>query len=128
MKKPANIYLFANKDRTWEAFASDDPPKEDAAFFVREGSYPAELYYVRFDVNGSSVMEKELCQNIKELLETLNWIGKTGGIVSGVWEFDEDKEISPALYEIFKDGMERKPGMVFRIVIDERISSAKRKQ
>ena len=127
MGKPVNIYLHAREDKTWQAIASEDSQKDDAVFFVGEGSYPAELYFVRFDMNGSSVMEREYCHSREELLETLNWIGEIGGIVSGVWEFDEDKDIPPDLLKIFEDGKERKLEMIFRIILDERISSAEKK-
>lgn len=123
-----NIYLYANEKRVWQAIASEDPQKKDVEFLVKEGSYPAELYYVRFDLNGSRVMEREYCQNREELLDTLNWIGEIGGIVSGIWEFDEDKKMSPNLQKIFEDGKERKMEMIFRIVLDERISSAEKKK
>lgn len=127
MKKPTNIYLYANEDRTWQGIVSDDLPKEGAVFFMQEQSYPATLFHVRFDLNGSSVMEKETIQNRDELLKALNWIGKTGGLVSSLWEFDEDKEISPDLLKIFKDGMARKMERIAGLTLDEKISSAEKK-
>lgn len=97
----SRIYLIPGSDGTWSAASAADARASSGVFFVKEGSYPVDLYYSRLDLNGSSTMEKETCPDQKTLLEALNWIGKCGHLPEALWGFDVDHPMSKELKDVF---------------------------
>ena len=86
------LYLSIDSDKIWSANFADHAPSADAAPFVKEGSYPVELFFARTDVNGSRIVEMDTCNNREALLESLNWCGKCGYSLLELWDFDIDKD------------------------------------
>lgn len=105
---PSHIFLSANPDRTWSAVASSNAPKGKSAHLVQEQSYPVEVIYTRFDLNGSSVVEGDVCNNRKELLSSLNWIGKCGSVPTHIWDFKLDASEDQTLFDIINDSTKRR--------------------
>ena len=66
------LYLSINKDRVWSASSSALRADNHAVRFCEEKDYPVDLYYARTDINGSSSIEKDVCNNRDNLIKTLN--------------------------------------------------------
>ena len=71
----AKVYLVPNTDGTWKTQITDVSPASDAALLSEEGAYPVKVYYSRIDLNGSSTVERDICHNRGDLIQTLNWLG-----------------------------------------------------
>jgi len=102
--KAPTIYLTLHRDQTWFSSVSDIRQNTSQVPLVKEGSYPTNLFWTRIDMNGSDVMEMQLCRNRKEVIDHLNWIGQIGGTVEQLWDFDHNKEIPIELADIFSTG------------------------
>lgn len=103
-----NIFLIAEADGTWKAVIDPANTLASSALLTSEGTSPAELFYLRLDMNGSSNMEKDTCADRESLLESLNWIGQCGHSIVSLWDFDEDRPMSPELTDIFNAAWERR--------------------
>ncbi len=102
------VFLTPNPDRTWSATVNSSAETAAGVFFTAEGPYPADLYYYRTDLNGSSVLEKETVLDRNALLSSLNWIGQCGYTVCSLWDYDMEKPITKGLERIFNDASERR--------------------
>lgn len=100
-----DIYLIPCEDATWQAVLSVENIEEGARL-VTEGEYPVQLYYYRTDLNGSSMLEMDLCENSVELMSSLNWCGQCGYSLRKLWEFDIDNGYTEKLGEIFLNASE----------------------
>lgn len=89
------------------------------------------MVYARTDMNGSAVYEVEKCADREELVSSLNWIGKCGYSLLGVWDFDGDNEISAEIEAIFEKAVTRRLDKITneakKLDIDDIISSAEKK-
>lgn len=103
-----NIYLKLDENHEWTAQVGPERPCEGAVLFVEEQEYPVDMLYVRTDLNGSSVLEVDPCDNREELLKSLNWMGKCGFTPLQVWDFDANKCEDRELWEIFNAGSARR--------------------
>lgn len=108
----ANIFLMAGADGAWKAVTHPANTLASGALLTSEGAYPAELFYLRLDINGSSIMEMDTCADRETLLESLNWIGQCGHSIVSLWDFDEDRSMSPELTDIFHAAWERRCAQV----------------
>ena len=106
------IYLTPNADRSWSASISALPDYSNSALLTTEKTYPATLYYSRTDLNGSSVMEREICQSRVELLQTLNWLGKCGYLPMELWDFDAESVLDRQLTNILLDNQKRRMELI----------------
>lgn len=104
----SNVYLRLNENRDWSAEVDRECPGPGAVLFVQEGKYPVEVYYERTDLNGSSVMEKDVCESRKDLIESLNWMGKCGYLPVSVWGFDVDQCVDRGLIGVFKAAIDQR--------------------
>ena len=82
---PDDLYIFKMKDGEYAARFGNEG---DGQFLTQVKSYPAAVYYSRLDMNGSSVMEREICTDPSELLACLNDCGKCKHVVEQVGDFD----------------------------------------
>lgn len=102
------MYLTLASDSTWSASISATPPSDSCAPFVKEQSYPVELYFARTDLNGSRVVERDICQDRAQLLSSMNWCGKCGYSILELWDFDIDKPGYDAAAEMIHQGVIRR--------------------
>lgn len=104
--KPATVYLVPVNDPscgtswTTSLCSSDAPAVTDGIEFVREGDYPAEFYYSRTDLNGSTVVERDICKDREDLIQSLNWCGKCGYMPLQLWKFDSSAPMSGELLNL----------------------------
>lgn len=130
-KENNKIYLIGNEDGSWSASIAEKKPNTDAYEFIGEQTYPVDVFYARTDMNGSAVYEVEKCADRKELVSSLNWIGKCGYSLLGVWDFDSDNEISAEIEAIFEKAVTRRFDKITneakKLDLDEIISSAEKK-
>lgn len=103
-----NIYLKLDENREWSAMVGCERPCDAAVLFVEEKEYPAKFYYSRTDLNGSSCIEMDVCNDRDEMLQSLNWMGKCGYTPLKVWDFDANKPNDKALFDIFNAGSARR--------------------
>lgn len=103
-----SFYLKLDENREWTAMVDNERPCEDAVLFVEEQEYPAEFYYSRTDLNGSSCIELDVCKNREEMLQSLNWMGKCGYMPLKVWDFDAKEPHDKALFDIFDAGLAKR--------------------
>lgn len=101
----AFISIYSNSNGSWGAKATLFPTK---ATLVKELSYPVELYYSRTDINGSSIMERDICNDRNALLASLNNIGACYNQIESLWNFDSEKPIGKNLKSIFDTAYEAK--------------------
>ena len=101
------VYLVPNSDDTWITKVADAKPAPTAAALCIEGTYPVNLYYSRTDLNGSSTLERDNCQNREELMHTLNWIGECGYVPLSVWEYHAEKPMENSLANILNKAYDR---------------------
>ena len=130
VKEKNNSYIFVSLDKetgVWSAVASANRADNHPVRFCEEKDYPVDLYYMRTDINGSGIMEKELCNNRNELLETLNWLGKCGFTPWDVWDFHIGTSRNEKAMEIFAAGR-RKRAEYAHSVLDDMIDDADSKR
>ena len=108
-KKDRNdkILLVPAADGTWIAEFGSSAASAGILLTV-ERQYPVELYYSRMDINGSFVMEMDICRDRNELLSSLNWIGSCGHSLESLWEYHSDRPVSKELADIFEAAYLRK--------------------
>ena len=98
------IYLCPQQDHTYSAVASlDELPFGEAIRFAKEQKYPVEVLYTRTDLNGSTCFEALTCDNLSDLLSTIDWCGKCRFTIHQAWDFDIDKTENKELIELFND-------------------------
>lgn len=101
------ILLAPSNDGSWTAEVGRYAGP-NGVLLTDEGKYPVELYYSRMDINGSSVMEMDICRNRNELLSSLNWIGIYGHTLKSLWGYHSDQPVSKDLADIFEASYVRK--------------------
>ena len=103
-KQPSKIYMRALPDGKWTAYVCPQKHAEKLGyiFITDEGSYPVNLYYARYDIMGSKVVEMRVCYNRRELLEMLDWCGKCRTRILKLWEHDLDHASDPKLFELYR--------------------------
>ena len=104
------IFLVQNPNKTWSAKIADKKPfrlLSNIAELTPEKEYPVEVFYRRTDLNGSSVVEADICPDRNSLLESLNWIGKCGYSILSLWDYEIHRPISADLQAIFDDAYSR---------------------
>lgn len=69
---------------------------------VQEQNYPVELYYTRLDLNGSSILEREVLENRNDLLKAMQWHGQCNHVIEQIWDFDL-KTCNSHLYVFFEE-------------------------
>lgn len=106
-EKP-QIYLTMDADRIWSADVPHGRVDAKAVRFCEEKQYPVDLYYYRTDINGSGCVEKDVCENRNELLESLNWCGKCGYTPLQLWDFRAETTRDDRVMNIFADGAQRR--------------------
>lgn len=106
-EKP-QIYLTLNADRVWSADVPHGRVDAKAVRFCEEKEYPVELYYYRTDINGSSSLELDVCQDRRELLKSLNWLGQCGYTPLQLWDFHAQTTRNERVMNIFAAGAERR--------------------
>lgn len=103
------IYLASESDGSWSAFVFSSKSLDCAgALLTTEGQYPAELYYLRTDINGSSILERDICPDRQTLIASLNWIGSCGYSIVSLWDFDRENSFSQELMDIFAASYRRR--------------------
>ena len=102
------VFLIPGTDNYWSAEISSLSPADQAIELVVEGSYPADIYYERLDLNGSGVVDGYICHDRNELLQTLNWIGTCGHTPLTIWGFDIDQPIADDLCQLLQDTYKQK--------------------
>ena len=103
----ANVYLVPKTDGSWKTQITNVSPAPDAALLTKEGAYPVKVYYSRIDLNGSSSIERDICHNRSDLVQTLNWIGQCGHPLLSLWDYDHNKPISQALIKVLNSSYDR---------------------
>lgn len=83
-------------------------PSKDAVKLTAEGQYPVELTYCRYDLNGSDVTEAVTCDDAKDLLRIIDWIGAVNALVLQVWDFQYPRDTSEDLQSIYADACHRR--------------------
>lgn len=102
-----NFYIFKAKDGTW---GCSNEKREGSVLFLKEQEYPVKLYYTRFDLNGSGVVECDVCSNKDELMKALEWHGKCNHVIEQVWDFDlkhcEDEGVYGFFVGVYHNAMD----------------------
>lgn len=118
------FYLIAKEDKTWAPLVSESLPDENAVEFVTEEDYPVQLFFERTDVNGSSVVEMEVCSDRYEVMEVLSYIGECRFLPLNLWEFNAEEEMSTELFQLLSSAVYARAEMV-RKSLDDEILAAK---
>ncbi len=98
------ICMVPAADRTWTAEAMC----EGNCLLTVEKEYPVEMYYARTDLNGSRVVESDVCSDRASLLESLNWLGACGFVPLQFWDFDINQVTDERIVKAFNDGLHRR--------------------
>lgn len=98
----ASVYLKQEPDATWSAAIS---PTSMPGYIklCDEKAYPALLYFERYDINGSGVIDIEVCADREALLRSLNQLGQFRYSVFSLWDAHLRNRISPEAAKIFSD-------------------------
>lgn len=105
------IFLVQNPNKTWSAQISDKRPfriLSNVAELTSEKEYPVQIFYRRTDLNGSSVVDSDVCPNRDSLLQSLNWFGKCGYSILSLWDYEINRPISADLQAIFDNAYDRR--------------------
>jgi len=113
------VFLAPSEGKFWSAIISAYPPDQSAVLLTAEQNYPAEVYFDRLDINGSSVTERCICEDRKALLETLNWIGACGHTPLALWDFDIDNLVEEKLFRLLENTYEKKCRLLQGIDLEE---------
>jgi len=108
------VFLKQEPDASWSACIASSVPGPEYVKLCDEGAYPVEFYFNRFDLNGSSVTEKDVCQTREELLASLAWAGQCRDTVLSVWDFNIHKNADPAIDKLFSDGFAKRREIVLQ--------------
>lgn len=92
-REPSSVFIRPLPDGKWIASIARKQPTDsnDYVFIVREGKYPVNFYYERYDVMGSRVVELKVCSNRDELLGILEWCGQCRDTILQLWDHDYNK-------------------------------------
>ena len=104
----SSIYLIPRGEGLWSASINTMQPSRSAIRLCDEQEYPVTVFYCRYDLNGSSVYEEDICHNAEDLISTLNWCGKCGHTVLKVWDFSLENAKETAIGKLFHDGYLKK--------------------
>lgn len=108
MNTPA-IFLCPQYDNTYSAcYTLGSLPSSDAVHLVNEQEYPVNVYFMRSDLNGSADYHTEICENLNELLSTLDWCGQCRYMITAVWDHDLDKTENKELVDLLADAWSRR--------------------
>lgn len=118
------FYLTLRADQVWTADVPRGQVDVKAVRFCEEKDYPVDLYYARTDINGSSSVEKETCNNRYELIKTLNWLGECGFAPLKLWDFNIETTRNDRVTEIFDAGAKARAKKL-ELSLDEKIADAK---
>ena len=100
-KPKRRVYLIPCGDRAYRAAIAEAPPESAAILLAFEGSYPVEVTWTRFDMNGDRIWTGENCENDTELIELLDFLGKCGHTVEQLWNYDDHWNTDVELAELF---------------------------
>ena len=100
-----SVFLIPQADGKWTACVSSYKPDPQALKLCKEKKYPVSLFYCRYDINGSSVYEEDICKNRDELLTSLNWSGQCGHTIRHLWDFKFEENRDPAITELLHDSI-----------------------
>lgn len=103
-----HIYLIPTGDRAYKACIAATAPSPSAIFMVAEGTYPAELWWSRHDLNLCRQWCSEVCQNREALITLLDELGSCGHNVETLWDYEDSTSTNDALTQLFDDCYERK--------------------
>lgn len=106
MEKQLNgmsVFLHLEDDASWTAQFAQELPGPGFVRLCREGVYPVEFYYKRYDMNGSAVFERDVCSNREELQKILSWCGSCHNTVRALWDFDSSQCMDAAIHKLFND-------------------------
>lgn len=104
MKNEMGFYVCPHEDRTWSVVCAESGD----GLLAIEQAYPVELYYRRTDINGSGVVECDVCDTREKLISSLNWIGECGALPLSFWGFDINAVDNPVVAKAFQDGLDRR--------------------
>lgn len=107
-RETPHVYLTLNADRVWSADVPLGRVDVKAVSFCEEKEYPVDLFYYRSEINGSGVVEKDVCQDRNELLKSLNWLGECGFTPLKLWDFRAETTRDERVMNIFAAGAERR--------------------
>lgn len=96
-----NIYLIPDENFTYVSCISDDAPSTDAIFLVKEGSYPAEAWHERHDLNLDRLLMREELNNRDELIQYLDFLGSCRHALLNLWDYDINVDASDELLHLF---------------------------
>lgn len=118
------IYISMNKETAvWSAVTSASRADNHAVRFCEEKEYPVDLYFMRTDINGSGIMEKEVCHNREELMQTLNYLGECGFTPWDVWDFHIESSRNEKAIDVFAEALRKREEKVLS-ALDDMIDAA----
>ncbi len=103
-KKSGFIFLKPLPDGKWIGyfFPRKRGVPSDYIFIAKEGNYPVTLYYERYDIMGSRVVESHICHNREELLGELEWCGQCRNRIRCLWNHDLDSATDKRLFDLYQ--------------------------
>lgn len=102
------VYIVPAKDATWSAVISAKQENMDAIRLCDEKTYPVEVFYRRYDVNGSSMLDTFVCVDRASLLDYLNWAGACRFPVTSFWDYRGESCADTRLWELFETGYRKR--------------------
>ena len=98
-----SVYLLMQKNGTWSAELGYIPPSENHVRLIAEDVYPVTLYYKRYDLMGSAILDKRTCRTRKGLLDALEWCGNCRNTICQLWSYDIEENDSPELKRFWEE-------------------------
>lgn len=102
-EKSGGIFLRALSDGKWIAYfcPKKHGVKSDYIFLTEEGRYPVTLYYERYDVMGSKVVEAHVSHTQQDLLDMLGWCGQCRCRILELWQHRLNNASDQKLFELY---------------------------
>lgn len=108
----AAVYLQLKENGVYTACVSSKPLSATFLKLCDEKEYPVSVYYSRLDMNGSSVLERDICNNREDLMSTLNWCGACRHTILEVWDFDLARNSNPEIVALFHASTTQKINLI----------------
>lgn len=95
------VYLIPCGDRAYRSAIAAQPPEPGALPLIKEGAYPAQVFWHRLDMNGDIIWESQTCEDKESLIIMLDFIGACGYAVDRLWQYKDRENQDAAIDELF---------------------------